>query len=411
MTCKIAPPRLNTLGCLIASFFVYAGLPHSILCAQADEGSISSIDVPTHQPSADGQPVVVRREFIEEQIRSLSRSSYRTRQLARWRLEQYPLQTLDAIADHLGDVEYNTGAQLIDLLSSLAMHSDLAISVKSRELLQKNANRVSSLGRLADNAIRAIADVQEEQSLEVLLHHGARVGMQDMLGFNLNGREKNGPELALWIDDHYDGDEQSVERIQFLKSIVTVCLEGSKINTRHFRAIAKLSNLQNVKIKRATITKSDLELLKSLTSLELLELDYVDVGDEILATLAELPISQSLRLYGTRISPAAVKNLTQQLDGITIYCGLGGFLGVGTQPSDTVVTQIVPGSGADLAGILRGDKLSKIDDIEIKNFADLRTELGKHIAGDKIKVSLTRTLAPTETIELDVVVTLSEDQS
>lgn len=374
------------------------GAPSSSLAASIETNEMAV------QPSMDAE------------IRALSDPSYRVRQMARWRLEQSPLETLAAIEGCLADVDYNTGGQLIDLLSALATHSEEAISGHARAILRTHANRVSSVGRKADAALRAIADLQEAQAIEILTHHGAHFGSPNRLGFSLNARlSLESGELSLWIDQSFSGDDDVVAWIQFLKSIDTVFFEGPEINSNHFRALAKLPGIKNVKLKHVSVTADDLNALSSFQSLELLELCYVDVDDSFLDQIAKLPISQSLRLSGTGISSEGAKRLARQLDGIEIYCGKGGFLGIQTHPKDTLVNDVIDGSGAKLAGIEIDDELTHVDGVPIKNMADLRTELGKHPAGDRIVITLKRTLPSTEmpntqnVVELKLEVTLGED--
>lgn len=370
----------------------------------------------TSPPAAIESNAMVEQPAIEAEIRALGDSSYRVRQMARWRLEQSPLETLAAIESCLDEVDYNTGGQLIDLLSALATHSDDAISGRARETLRAHANRVSSVGRKADTARRAIADLQEAQAIEILTHHGAHFGSPNRLGFTLNARlALESGELSLWIDESFSGDDEVVAWIQFLKSIDTVFFEGSEINSSHFQAMAKLPSIKNVKLKHVSVTTDDLKSLSSFESLELLELCYVDVDDSSLDLLAKLPISQSLRLYGTRVSHEGAERLAGQLDGIEIYCGKGGYLGIATNPKNTVVTEVIDGSGAKLAGIERGDELTHVDGVPINNMTDLRNELGKHPVGDRIVISLKRTLPSTDepnakdVADLKFEVTLGED--
>ncbi len=347
------------------------------------------------QPTANvGETSGGIAEFVQQQIQDLNHPSFRVRQLARWRLEQYPKQTVAAIGRSIHKVDHNTGAQLINLLSVLATHTDVTISLQAREILGSAAKSVSSIGRMADNAMHTIADLQEEQAMEVLLHHGARIGPRN---FFLNARVEVTNEISLHIDESFSGDGDTIEWIRFLKSVESVFLEGPGVDSRHYRAISQLSGLRNIRLKRVSIKQEDLRLFKLLADVEHLGLNYVDVDDSILPTLAELPISQSLRLYGTRITQAGAARLAEQFDGIDIYCGRGGYLGVGTNPADTVVTKLIPGSGAQLAGIQERDKLTHINGVAIANFTDLRTELGKYMAGDQIEVQLDR---PVE-VQLD----------
>lgn len=388
-----------------------AALPTSLVAQDNGQATTTTAANPASDKGAETS--------IAAEIDALGDPSYRVRQLARWRLEQSPLEALAAIDDRLRHVDFNTGGQLIDLLSALATHNDMAISVRARETLRTHANRVTSIGRKADTALRAIADLQEAQALKILTHHGARFGSPNGLGFTLNARlAQESSELALWIDQSFTGDDDTIDWIQCLKSIDTVFFEGPDIHAKHFQAIAQLPNIKNVKLKHVSVTADDLQALASFQSLELLELCYVDVDDSYLELLAKLPISQSLRLYGTRISSQGAERLAEQLDGIEIYCGKGGYLGIATQPQNTLVTEVISGSGAQLAGIMYSDELTHVDGVAIKNMTDLRTELGKHLAGDHIVISLKRSVSTTdkktgnsviETVELKLDVTLGED--
>jgi hypothetical protein len=391
------PPRLQRMF-MIA--WLLLGLAPQTAYSQSDS-SASATDSTVVEPDA---------AFIEQQIRDLSHASFRTRQLARWRLEQSPQLAIEAINACLGQTEYNTGAQLVDVLSTLATQTDVTISLKARETLQKHANRVSAVGRMADNAMRAIADLQEEQALQILTHHGARFGPSNLLGIVLNGQMlRNDPDFALWIDESFTGNDEVVAWIQFLKSIDTVYFQGPKIGPAHFRAISKLPEIKRLKCKHVTLTEQDIANLKNFTWLKLLELAYVDIDDSYLQLIAELPISDTLRLFGTRISAEGAQRLAQQLDGIEIYCGRGGHLGIATHPSNTVITEVKPNTGAQRAGIQELDRLTHIDGVQITNMSELRAELAKRSAEESVQITLIREPLPGTFEEHTVKVTLTED--
>lgn len=380
----------------------------SPLSAQDDASLDLAAGVPGPTTAIKGE--ATDAAAIDAHIRDLADTSYRVRQLARWRLEQSPLETLAAIEVRLAQVDYETGDQLIDLLSAMATHSDVAISLRARAALQSHANSVSSLGRRAATALRAIADLQEAQAIEILSHHGARFGSPNALGFTLNGQLQQPAQLlALWIDQSFTGDEATIAWIQFLKSVDSVFLEGPDIGDRHFESVSRLPGIKNVKLKHVRVTRDNLQALSSLQTLEMLDLSYVDIDDSYLELLARLPVSQSLRLFGTRITQAGAERLAQQLDGIEIYCGKGGYLGIATNTKNTEVSELTPGSGAQLAGIRIGDVLTHVDDVPIRDMSELRTQLGEHIAGDQIVISLKRRLAANETVEMHLDVTLGED--
>ncbi len=55
-----------------------------------------------------------------------------------------------------------------------------------------------------------------------------------------------------------------------------------------------------------------------------------------------------------------------------------------------VVSDVIPGSPADEAGIRRGDVIMAIDDKEIKTHRDVSTTIRRHMAGDKVEIGIER---------------------
>lgn len=362
------------------------------------------------QPPADGELAIASVESvrsasvatIREQMQQLSDVSYRARQLARWRLEQSPVETMQVVPSTIGSLDHNAAAQLIDLVSALAMNADTKISIQARNLLETLADDVSAVGHLANNTLHAIADLQEAQAVEDLTYWGAYIGQQD---FAINGRAMGGdPYLALRIGENFRGSDETIQRIRFLKSIESVYFQGPNIDSRFLVAISKLPKIKIIKLKRVQLKKEDLRLFADFAALEHLGLNYIDIDDQAVPELLQLPITQSLRLFGTQVTAQGEEQLVKQLDGIEIYRGAGGFLGVGTSVINAVVTIVTPQSAAHLAGIEIDDRLTHIDDVPIRNFDELREQLGKHTAGDKVVIRLLR-----GAFELEVDVELQED--
>ena len=53
-----------------------------------------------------------------------------------------------------------------------------------------------------------------------------------------------------------------------------------------------------------------------------------------------------------------------------------------------VVADVMPNSPAEKAGIKRGDVITKIDGIQIKDPQDLVFQVRKHMVGDKLKIEV-----------------------
>lgn len=340
---------------------------------------------------------------LKEQVALLGNVSYRVRQLARWRLEQYPIASTEVVRKTIAEVDHNTGAQLVDLLTVFATQPDVEISLTAIGVLRQTANKMSSVGRLAKNSLTAITDLQEEQAIEILVHHDARVGSPQ---FTINGQRQSTSEMSLHIDERFTGDQETLHWIRFLKSIETIYFEGPKINSDYFQAISELKGVRNIKLRHIAMTHDDLRILKRFSNLEHLGLNYIDLDDSVVDTLAELPLSDSLRLFGTRITQEGATRLQQQLDDVDIYCGRGGFLGISTGTTNTIVRVVTSNSGALRAGIKVGDRLTHINQAEIKTFDDIRKELSKCFPNETLEVELMR---GNEKLRLSV--TLSEDQS
>ncbi len=336
------------------------------------------------------------------QAQLLNDPSYRIRQLARWRLQMYPRLTIDVIRDQIDQADHNSGSQLIDLLTIFATQDDIALSLDAMALLQQSANDISLVGRLAKNSLSAIADLQEEQAIEILVQNEAYVGPRN---FKINAQVDQGDEMSLHINNGFSGNDEAIKWIRFLKSVETVYLEGEQIDRRIIKAISELTQVKNLKLRHVNLHADDLRLFASFENLQHLGLNYVNVGDDAVEVFTELPISESLRLYGTEISREGIARLKKQLDGIDIYGGRGGFLGVATGRLDTIVSMVTPNSGAFRGGIRRFDRLTAINGIHIDNFEDLRGELGKYLPEDTIRVALVR-----GTQELELEVTLTEDE-
>ncbi|HRU42455.1 MAG TPA: PDZ domain-containing protein, partial [Candidatus Diapherotrites archaeon] len=57
-------------------------------------------------------------------------------------------------------------------------------------------------------------------------------------------------------------------------------------------------------------------------------------------------------------------------------------------PQGVGVRVVIPGSGAEAAGIRRGDIITKVDDKKVLTIEDLIAEIQKHKVGDSILVEV-----------------------
>ena len=76
------------------------------------------------------------------------------------------------------------------------------------------------------------------------------------------------------------------------------------------------------------------------------------------------------------------------------YLGIQGITISKEEAEEYKLTQgvyvrvVIPGSGADAAGVRRGDIITKIDDKKVLTIEDLIAEIQKHKVGDTVKIEV-----------------------
>lgn len=365
-------------------------------------------------------------EKLREQIQQLASPSYRSRQLAIWYLEQNAARALPLLREAGQTTDLNIGAEIVALLSWQAMASDPTISVAAHEALKEIAGgerSVTAVSYLANSALEGIADRQEilaQRSLEDLnVEMGA-------LRLTIGGAMQNDARLGVvsnivHITDDFTGDDEDIRLFRFLRSYDTAFLEGDKVSEPLLREILAMPGLKRVVLKGPKVDNELLTALFDCASLEHLELTYTNVDDSAIDTIVDLPLVDSLRLFGTKISAAGADRIKKELDGLDIYFGRGGFLGVQNSQSDLTVSKVVPGSGAEKGGIEAYDEITHVNDKPVKTFVQLREELANYAAGEQVTITVKRRTAlnveqslknpDVDSIELKLPVTLGEQES
>lgn len=360
-------------------------------------------------------------EVLREHIQKLNDPSYRTRQLAIWYLEQNAERALPLLREAGDTTDLNIGAEIVALLSSQAMAPDPVISVAAHEALQHIAGgerSVTAVSYLANSALAGIADRQEVLARQSLLDLKVEMGplrltiggtMQNEIGFT--------PSNIVHVTSDFTGTEKDIRLFRFLRSYDTAYLEGDKITEKLLHEVLAMPGLKRIVLKGPAITNEMLTALFDVPSLEHLELSYADVDDAAIDTIVDLPLVDSLRIFGTRISMKGAARIKEQLDGLDVYIGRGGFLGVSTKPTDLKVERVVPDSGAARGGIEAQDLITHVNDKPLKTFSQLRDELANFAPGEKVTVTVERyrdiergrPFRATETLTLKLEIILGKD--
>ena len=400
----IGPIRLfNFTSSISATFllFVLASLPMSAQSQTPTETQIS------------GEPTVAK---LQEQIQNLKSPSYRTRQLAIWYLEQNPKRALPLLRAAGKTTDLNIGAEIVGMLSAQAMLADTDVSVEAHEALQEIAggkHSVTAVSHLALDALEGIADRQELLAQQALTDLNVEIGE---LQLNINGTPQNDMNgrrsIILHVKDDFTGKDEHLRLFRFLRSVDSAYLEGPAISEKMLHEVLAMPGIKRLVLKGDAVNNAMLQAIFDVPELDHLELVYAPIDDRALDTLVDLPLGGSLRLFGSQLSREGATRLKKELDGLDIYIARGGFLGVSTVPTDLRVTKILPGSGAEKAGIIPGDVITRVNNKPVKVFEQLRTELSSFAPGENVEVVVDRRqLGDPETLTFNVTLGVQETQA
>ncbi len=348
----------------------------------------------------------ITADAIQSLFAELQAPDFQSREQAKHKLSQHPQLVIEQIERTIGDATPEKAAKLVELLDYFACSNEFDVAVAAFNTLERLAACEGTFrGYLAGKCLSALKSVKESTASEVLRYHGVEIGY---LPISVNGSAKDrSQELTVSIDSTtFTGSIEVLEWLQYLQKVEIASLQGPGLDVRALAAIAKMPSLKKVLLRSISAKPEDLLILKNVKSLEHLELAYWPYGDEMISMLTQLPITESLRLFGTKVTDRGEQMLRDQLDGLEIYRGSGGFLGIGSSRlGPVVVNQIVEGGAAMLGGIQRGDTITKINGVEIPNFDELRRQLARYAAGEKIQVLVKRGID-----EKNLEITLLEQQ-
>jgi hypothetical protein len=195
---------------------------------------------------------------------------------------------------------------------------------------------------------------------------------------------------AFVIDRNFIGDSQDLDCLRWITGVEFARIEGPAISREILKQVLTLPNLQRLQLVQTLLRKEDLEELNDAPDLELLELIYSPVGDEVADLLGELPITGDMYLFGTQLTILGQQKLRSKFEGSELMIARGGFLGVQCPPTSVIIDEVVPGGAAQLAELQSGDKILSINGVKVVVFEDLRKELANFADGEEVTIEYER---------------------
>jgi hypothetical protein len=325
-------------------------------------------------------------------IRQLGSDSYAARERAQGQLLRLGVAVVPELVAGIRQADAEQADRLVRLLAELAESVEPTTSRVARDALVGLTEQAGTgHAYLAAQFLKVFRENQNRIALDWLSQMGCDIGRQRMQ----IGTVEAMPERVLRIDERFRYRPQDLELLQWVGDIEVVTLEGPGIDRQVLAAVVQMPNLRVLQIRHANLNNQDLAELRRCRQLETLELLYTPIDDAAVELLADLPVWRMFRLFGTLLTAEGAGRLEPQLDGRQLLFGRGAYLGIKSPAAGPVVVdQVLPGSAAAQAGLIRGDLLRHLNDQPLQRFEDLRVALSQFAPGESVELTVERRLRP-----------------
>ena len=275
----------------------------------------------------------VSAETIAKWIEQLDSDTYIERERATIALGHIGDASIEALTKAADGNRLEVATRAVRVLLRYSEHDDAKLSQAALESIASLKNRpVESAAAEA-----MLGALREEQALAEVLRLG---GAKDVDRALYNGF---GPDKHLKLGAAWKGGDAGLEQVGYLQSLITLNIHATPI------------------------TDKGLAHLKGLKSLVWLE------------------------LYGTYVTDQGVESLQNALPHVDIRHHRV-FLGVKGRAhlKITRISEVVPGSTAEKAGIQSGDVITKFDGQRVTDFQSLTNRIATHKPGDTVVIEWIR---------------------
>jgi PDZ domain-containing protein len=381
MTAAQATVRWGLLAAacgLLGSAWVQAQEPPAPATPQANQ--VPAAVKPGPPPSA---------EAIARWLAELDSDVFDSRENATARLVEAGLPAIGPVKKVLlesGSLEVTTRG--LHVLRELGLSTDLDTQDAARTALEELARDPTSVGRRATSAIAWLNEQRSAQTIAALEKLGAVINKTQSIEDLGIVEEVDG----IQIDDGWQGTEGDFRRLKWLQNVDKLVLVGDKIDDAILPHVAAMPGLKRLHLFRTKVTERGMAAIGSLSSLHEIGIYYSPLGDGAVAPLKGLKGLTSVKLYGTKISPAAKDQLAAALELEKIDYRRGAFLGVSCQTlgQQCELATVHPGSPAEKAGLKAGDILVTFAGKNVADYEGLTAVISEYGVGDTVEVEYLR---------------------
>lgn len=162
------------------------------------------------------------------------------------------------------------------------------------------------------------------------------------------------------------------------------------------KVLTELPNLRGIEISDCELGSRDLSELANCKKLVQIFLTGLEVSAETLQKIESLDRLRYMSMKSCSFDVEAFRDLKKRRSNVTFTTVARAFLGVrgpvefGDADFECKISEVIPGSGADKAGVQIGDVITKINDHDVEVFNDLILYISQHDIGDGLTLEVIR---------------------
>lgn len=191
-------------------------------------------------------------------------------------------------------------------------------------------------------------------------------------------------------------DSQHLEKLAELDSLSHFKISKQQNAIDIMKVLTELPNLRGLEIADCEFKKDDLSELAKCKKLVQVFLTGLDIPADTLREVGSLDRLRYMSMKSCSFDVEAFRALKKRRSNVTFTTVARAFLGVrgpvefGDADFECKISEVIPGSGADKAGVLIGDVITKINDHDIEVFNDLILYISQHDIGDGLTLEVIR---------------------
>ena len=343
------------------------------------------------QPPLPGAAVMRRAptaEQIAQWVDDLDASEFLARETAMLRLIAAGEPAISPVQNVFGGGNLEATSRALHVLQQIGLSSDPQTQEAARAALvqaaQSKENPVTA--RRAVATLERLTELRSKPSLDELAALGAKIAHPQ----SFDGVVIEDVVESLEIGPEFKGTVDDLRRLKWLRTGRLV-LVGSQVTDSWLAHVAPMNGLAELHLHTTAITERGLAALADQVDLRQVGIYYTALDGKALDHLAGLPALSFVKLYGTKIPPAAVAQF-QEKHGIAVDARRGAFLGVGCSRGENscVLTSVHKDSPAEKAGLKEDDLLVRFGTSKVTDFDGLTALISQLDAGDAVEVEVRR---------------------